>query len=424
MVVLRLGSVGPDVELLQTALLRSKYYNWVIDGVFGANTQRAVINFQSDNRLIVDGVVGAATWGALNPYLTGYVTRYFQPGDTLSNIARQYNTNVDAIIVANPNLVPTNLISDTPIIIPLSFNVVPVNISFTYNLLMLCIDGLKARYPFIQVSNIGSSVMGKQLYMLAVGKGRNEVMYNASHHANEWITTPVLMRFIELYACIYAGLDIPMLSCVATEMYNKSTIHFIPMVNPDGVDLVTGAIPPGSSAYENARTMNYLGLPFPSGWKANIRGVDLNVNYPATREIAREIKFSQGYVRPGPRDYVGPSPLSEPESQAMVSFTRSKNFSLTLSYHTQGEVIYWRYLDFLPPRSDEIAKLLSRASGYIYEETPWDSGHAGYKDWFIQEYNRPGYTIECGIGSNPLPLTQFDKIFRDNIGILAFSALA
>lgn len=423
METLRLGSRGPDVELLQTALNRAGYIIGTADGVFGALTQNAVMEFQRSQRLSADGVVGPMTWNALHPYLTGFVTHVISPGDTFFNLARQYNSSVTAITVANPNLTAANLNIGTPVIIPLDFNVVPTNISFTFNLLELCIEGLKARYPFIKTSSIGSSILGRNIYTLAIGEGQNKVMYNASHHANEWITTPVLVKFIEQYAAVYSGLDIPMLSSVAAEMYQKTTIYFVPMVNPDGVDLVTGAIAPGSVNYENARAMNYLRLPFPSGWKANIRGVDLNVNYPAGWEIARDIKFSLGYTKPGPRDYVGEYPLSEPESQAMVAFTRANNFSLTLSYHTQGEVIFWRYLDYLPPRSYEIVKLLSRVSGYAYEDTPYGSGHAGYKDWFIQDFFRPGYTIECGLGVNPLPISQFDRIYRDNIGILSFSAL-
>jgi g-D-glutamyl-meso-diaminopimelate peptidase len=61
---------------------------------------------------------------------------------------------------------------------------------------------------------------------------------------------------------------------------------------------------------------------------------------------------------------------------------------------------------------------MSQASGYTLEITPEFSGYAGYKDWFIQDFNRPGYTIECGVGESPLPLSQFDKIYSDNLGIL------
>ena len=57
------------------------------------------------------------------------------------------------------------------------------------------------------------------------------------------------------------------------------------------------------------------------------------------------------------------------------------------------------------------------------EITPSESANAGYKDWFIKQYNRPGYTIEAGIGTNPLPLSQFNRIYNDNIGILTLGAI-
>lgn len=53
------------------------------------------------------------------------------------------------------------------------------------------------------------------------------------------------------------------------------------MVNPDGVDLVNDYLKSGIN-YENAKNIstNYLNIPFPSGWKANIRGVDLKKIQP------------------------------------------------------------------------------------------------------------------------------------------------
>jgi g-D-glutamyl-meso-diaminopimelate peptidase len=107
----------------------------------------------------------------------------------------------------------------------------------------------------------------------------------------------------------------------------------------------------------------------------------------------------------------------------MVEFTDSNDFSLILAYHSQGEVIYWKYLNYFPPRSLQIAYEFSSVSGYEVEETPIESGYAGYKDWFIQEYNKPGYTIEVGKGINPLPISQFPEIYKDNIGILTLGAI-
>jgi g-D-glutamyl-meso-diaminopimelate peptidase len=107
----------------------------------------------------------------------------------------------------------------------------------------------------------------------------------------------------------------------------------------------------------------------------------------------------------------------------MYDLTLRLDPSLTLSYHTQGNTIYWKYLDYEPPRSLELAECFARVSGYAVEETPYASGFAGYKDWFIAHYNRPGYTIECGLGENPLPMSQFDRIYGENVGILVLAAL-
>ena len=99
------------------------------------------------------------------------------------------------------------------------------------------------------------------------------------------------------------------------------------------------------------------------------------------------------------------------------------NFSLVLAYHTQGKEIYWQFQNYNPPNSFEIGQKLAESSGYLLAETPYNSSFAGFKDWFIQNYNRPGYTIEVGLGTSPLPLSQFDKIYSDNLGILVLGSI-
>jgi len=297
--------------------------------------------------------------------------------------------------------------------------IVPTDIPFDSQVLQDVIEALLARYPLIRREPIGQSVAGKEISVLTFGEGSNHVCYNAAHHGNEWITTPILLKFLEEYAGtqpgggMVGGLD-------AGQLYAVSTLHLIPMVNPDGVDIATRATNAGPYfQYAAYLTQNAPCIPFPDGWKANGRGVDLNLQYPASWEQAREIKRSQSVRLPGPRDYVGSGVLSEPESRALYDYTLRNDFRLTLSYHSQGEVIYWKYLDYLAPKSREIGETFAALSGYALEETPHESGHAGYKDWFIQHYNRPGYTIEVGLGESPLPLEQFDKIYNDNVGLLA-----
>ena len=102
----------------------------------------------------------------------------------------------------------------------------------------------------------------------------------------------------------------------------------------------------------------------------------------------------------------------------MYDYSIKNIFSISLSYHTQGKIIYWKYLDFLPENSEFLGLELARKSGYSLDITPVESGYAGYKDWFIKEYNKPGYTVEAGEGENPLNISDFDKIYADNEALL------
>ncbi len=280
------------------------------------------------------------------------------------------------------------------------------------------LEGLMVRYPFLREERTGSSVMGRELSVLRIGEGRRQVFYNAAFHANEWITTPVLLKFAEDYADAFAS-GLSLNGVRSSWLYYGFTLSLMPLVNPDGVDLVNGVLDDEERMKQaEAIGADYPAIPFPQGWKANIEGVDLNLQFPAGWENARKIKYEQGYQSPAPRDYVGTAPLTAPESRSVYEYTRRNDFELILAYHTQGEVIYWKYLDYEPQDSYRIARYFGEVSGYAVEETPGESGYAGYKDWFIQDYNRPGYTIEVGSGVNPLPVTQFGQIYEANTGIL------
>lgn len=420
MKTLSLGSTGPDVELLQLGLQRGRWLRAAPDGIFGKHTQTAVYSFQNDSDLNVNGIVDAQSWRALSPFLTGYDTVKIAGGDTLYDLSKRFSTSLDAILIANPGIEPQDLRIGQMIIIPYGFDVVPTNISFTSNVLAYSVEGLSVRYPFLGSESIGSSVLGRDLYMLSIGSGPIQVLYNASHHANEWITTPIVTHFLEEYAKAYAfGGDIAGEDAAA--LFSRTRLSVEPMVNPDGVDLVTGLITQGDEGFAQAEEIAkaFPAIPFPDGWKANIEGTDPNLNYPAGWENAKEIKYAQGFTKPAPRDFVGTAPLSAPESRALYDYTKENNFALTESWHTQGNVIYWKFLDYDVPGSLEIAKKFSDVSGYAVELTPSESGYAGYKDWFIQEYLRPGYTLEAGSGENPLPISDFDSIYKAAEGILA-----
>lgn len=420
---LRFGSTGPAVELLQLALNRAGFGPLVTDGVFGPATRGALSRFQAVNGLRVDAVAGPATHKALTPWYTGYVSLRVRPGDTVWALARRYGSSTEAVLLANPGLEPENLQIGTALTVPLPFPVVPEGIRFFSELTAFCVQGLGARYPFLQVSSAGKSVLGRPLWTLRLGRGENRVLYQAEHHANEWITTPLLLRFAEELA-VAAGAGGEISGISAGELLDYAALCLVPAVNPDGMDLVTGELSAGE-AYRSARAIaeRYPRFPFPSGWKANIRGVDLNLQYPAGWEEARLYKYGQGITSPAPADFVGEAPLTAPEARALAELTERFEPALTLSYHSQGEVIFWNWRDYAPENAASIGRLFAELSGYRLLAEPAAPSSAGYKDWFLQEFRRPGYTVELGRGVNPLPIGDFPAIYARNLPLLTIAAL-
>ena len=279
-------------------------------------------------------------------------------------------------------------------------------------------------YPFCRTELLGSTAFQRPLRTLVIGTGKRKVLYTAAHHANEWITALVLLKYAEELAQAMEN-DGEIGGVRARDIAQTATIYMLPMVDPDGVDLVVGAIREEDIGYSIAQRIagEYPQIPFPDGWKANLLGTDLNLNYPAGWLMAREIKFSQGFISPAPRDFVGRAPLNQLETQALAGYTEYLDPALVLAYHSQGQEIYWQFMNYEIPGARELGEQFAQVSGYTLAETPYNSAFAGYKDWFIQQFRRPGYTIEVGRGENPLPLRQFDEIYEDNVGILNLAAL-
>ena len=173
MKTLRIGSIGPLVEFLQNILKILGIYTGNIDGIFGKKLKNAVIQFQKQNRLAEDGIVGTRTWIALRPYIDG----------------------------------------------GLGF-IVPTNIKYSSSILQINLDTLKRLYPFIEIASIGRSILGKPLPIIKIGNGSKEVFYSASFHANEWICSPLVMKFLADYCYCYVN-NLQIFGVNARNIYNS-----------------------------------------------------------------------------------------------------------------------------------------------------------------------------------------------------------
>ena len=197
------------------------------------------------------------------------------------------------------------------------------------------------------------------------------------------------------------------------------------MLNPDGVDIATGFIEPGNEIYQGIKEAaeRHPEIPFPTGWNANIRGVDLDLQFPANWEEAKRVNYANGFNAPASSNFPGYGPLSEPESLAIYNFILSHDFSSILVYITSGEVIYWKYGNIIPQGSEHIANVFRESSGYALANPSPAYANGTLQNWFVQDYFRPGFVIKPGKGNNPIPLEQFPTIYQQNEGILISGAL-
>lgn len=350
-------------------------------------------------------------------YIPGYVAGEVavKKGESFHSISQQLNLPVDALILLNQQSPSEKLNIGDKIKFPerVQQRVVTMNTPYDYSVLVADLKRLCSLYPFLRPGSVGKSVLKKDLFQTKCGRGRKKVHINASFHANEWITTGVLMVFLNDYALALTN-GKPIRGINMLSLYEQTTLSAVPMVDPDGVDLVLQG-PPAEEPYHSlVKTLNGNCTDF-KDWKANIRGVDLNNQLPARWEIEKARKPAEA----APRDYPGDYPLSEPEAKAMASLAVNENFDRVVALHTQGQEFYWGFEKEEPAESVKIAQEFERVSGY--KAVQYVDSYAGYKDWFIQEFRRPGFTIELGIGVNPLPLSQFDEIYEDTLGILLAS---
>ncbi|MBY0008970.1 M14 family metallopeptidase [Paenibacillus typhae] len=364
--------------------------------------------------LTPEHVIQGNPWAGKQPYLyPGQVLflpsaprkRYsVQVGDDAGSIAALFGVDTAELERLNPGVTTGRYCSPGKVlVIPQSASGSIVAVNGEYGPVQADEDVrlLTQKYPFITSSSIGRSVLGKPLQLLRIGSGPRHLHVNAALHANEWLTSPCLMSFIEQYAEAYAtgrdwnGHD-------PAQWYRDWTVLAVPMANPDGVELVQEGVLPDHPYYTELMKWNCGRRSF-RHWKANIRGVDLGDQFPAHWEEERQRRQIPG---PAPRDYSGPAPLSEPEAAALAKLAERYPGEAAVSLHSQGAEIYWNYRGYEPPGSRELAARLAAASGYRAVELT--GSDAGYKDWFIQQFRRPGFTVELGTGKNPLPLEDYE----------------
>ncbi|GAB2540330.1 M14 family metallopeptidase [Gracilibacillus alcaliphilus] len=346
--------------------------------------------------------------------IPGYETASYtiQVHDSFWKISKQQQIPLDQLLLLNTASIADNLQPGQSIASPVRVQhaIVTDVTEYSYAKMQADIDKLIEVYPFIQKNVIGQTVLGKEIIELQFGTGARKKHINGAFHANEWITTPVIMQFANQYALALTNQQ-PINGLDMLPYFSQNTLSLVPMVNADGVDLVLFGAEAAGDKQESVLEINQGNQDF-SDWKANINGVDLNNQFPALWEIDAARKPDS----PQPRDFPDYAPLTEPESIAMAELAQQQPFDIMNAFHTQGQEFYWGIQRLEPAASYVIADEYERVSGY--KSVQYVDSFSGYKDWFIQEFRHPGFTVELGLGVNPLPISQFDEIYADTLGIM------
>lgn len=266
------------------------------------------------------------------------------------------------------------------------------------------------RYPFLRVTSLGKTILGRDIPVLAVGSGRRQLVYVGTHHGMEWLTGAWLLRFAdEFCAGLKSGRTVYGV-CLPT-FAERFTLHIIPILNPDGVEYQQHGVSEGNPLCHRVIGMNGGSADF-SHWQANARGVDLNHNYDAGFAEYKAWEASAGILGGGPTRYSGQEPESEPEVRALCSYIRFLgNVRLVASFHTQGEEIYYRHGGKALPGASEAARRVAELTGYRLSDATGPAAYGGLTDWCLTKCGIRALTLECGKGENPLPLTQLFPVY-------------
>ena len=281
----------------------------------------------------------------------------------------------------------------------------------TWDRMMVYLNCFAERYPQLELTTLGESVLGRTIPMITLGEGKKTFIYIGAHHGMEWMTSVLLLRFINEYGeALKDGRRI--YNAHIPYLFKERRIIVIPMLNPDGVSYAIDGIGNNNPLATRLSRMNPA-HPDYSHWQANARGVDLNHNYDAGFAEYKQLEQEAGISGGAPTRYSGECPESEPEVGYLCNFMRfnQKNLHAVLTLHTQGEEIYYTSGGEMTERSLPMAKALSRLCGYHLSEPKGPASYGGLTDWCIRSLGLPAFTVECGKGENPLPLGEYFCVY-------------
>ena len=269
-----------------------------------------------------------------------------------------------------------------------------------YRTLVEILGEIAVRHPAVELGSVGTTILDRSIPVVTIGRSRHSrsVLYLGGIHPTDRVTPAVLLRFISEYA-EFLDTGKSAYNVNLPYLYEHRTIHILPMLNPDGYEILRGGVAEEAHAVVRDRLLKQNGGADFRKWRGNARGVDLWRNFT---DCPEQMSDDEPVC---PQGTPGLSPESEPETASLCSYLRIfDEITAVLSLHTLGSSIRYFSSDLYMPRSRTVGRLLSRMTGCPLDPLPAaqaisqaraGTGSGGsLTDWFLREQAKPAF--ECG----------------------------
>ena len=288
---------------------------------------------------------------------------------------------------------------------------------YSYKDMQKDIKQLEKKYAdYIAVEIIGTTVDNRNIYDVILGNPDADkcVVFQASIHAREYMTTQLVMEQMEYYLDNY---DQKYKKKTYKEIFDRVCVHVVAMSNPDGVTISQEGINGIRKASLRKKIKKMYRASYTTVWKANARGVDLNNQFDYNFKYKTQKKYRKGAYA----GYGGKKPVSEKETKALVKLVNKVNPKAVVNYHAMGNVIYCNYggPKKVQKKVYKLAGEIRSLTGYTYmglDEAP------GFANWIVCKKGIPSCTVEIGKDTVPVPINQIQTVWKQNKNVMAATA--
>ncbi|MBC75206.1 MAG: hypothetical protein CME64_04255 [Halobacteriovoraceae bacterium] len=227
--------------------------------------------------------------------------------------------------------------------------------------------------------SIGKSLEGRDIWALKISDNAQKkeldepvLLFNSMHHAREIMTPEIGLDIIQYLLENYET------DAQVARWVDLNEIWVMPMFNVDG---------------------NVKMWTKDSWWRKNVRGghgVDLNRNYPTGW---KSCQGSSGWR--WSQTYRGPSPASEPETQAMMKFIEDIRPVFDISYHAYSQLVIYPFgCEGQKTQTKEVVEKIGKELASLLDYTPgtaWETlynADGGDIDWMYEAYQVIPYVLE------------------------------